>query len=135
IRLANEWIRRGLMGLTMALTAVGIIYSPWGQRSGAHMNPSITLTYFRLGKVRPNDLAGYLVAQFTGGILGIAAVTLAFYGFVSDPAVSFVKTVPGPGGDAVAFLAECTISFVLMLTVLFVSNHPRLSRWTGVCAG
>jgi aquaporin Z len=31
----------------MGLTAVGLIYSPWGQRSGGHLNPSVTLTFWR----------------------------------------------------------------------------------------
>jgi aquaporin Z len=38
-------------------------------------------------------------------------------------------------GEAVAFLAEAGISFVLMLTVLFVSNAPWLARYTGLFAG
>src|SRR3954470_5979635 len=33
-----------LFGVVMGLTAIGIIYSPWGRRSGAHMNPSLTLS-------------------------------------------------------------------------------------------
>jgi aquaporin Z len=37
--------RRALMGLAMGLTAVGNIYSPWGQRSGAPLNPATTLTF------------------------------------------------------------------------------------------
>ena len=32
----NGVVRRGLMGLAMGATAVSIILSPWGQRSGAH---------------------------------------------------------------------------------------------------
>jgi aquaporin Z len=135
VRLSNEWIRRAFMGFAMGLTAVLIIYSPWGQRSGAHMNPSVTLTYFRLGKVRARDLAGYLIAQFSGAILGLAVATVVLYGLVSDPSVNYVKTVPGRYGELVAFLAELAISFALMLTVLHVSNHPRFSRWTGFCAG
>ena len=43
------------MGLAMGLTAISIIYSPWGRRSGAHMNPAVTLTFLRLGKVAPID--------------------------------------------------------------------------------
>ncbi|MBW8065283.1 MAG: aquaporin family protein, partial [Nitrospira sp.] len=50
-------LRRMLMGIAMGLTAIGIIYSPWGKQSGAHINPSITLTFFRLGKISPWDTA------------------------------------------------------------------------------
>ena len=66
---SNELMRRGFMGLAMGATAVAIIYSPWGQRSGAHMNPAVTLTFFRLGKVARRDLIGYILAQFAGAIV------------------------------------------------------------------
>src|SRR3984957_4100393 len=54
---ASHWfpsaiIRRVLMAVAMGITAVLIIQSPMGKRSGAHFNPAITLTYFRLGKVK-----------------------------------------------------------------------------------
>ena len=132
---SNELVRRGLMGLAMGATAVLIIYSPWGQRSGAHMNPAVTLTFFRLGKVARPDLVGYVVAQFAGAIVGLAAAAAALRGIVADPSVNYVTTLPGPAGEAVAFLAEVAISFVLMLTVLTVSNHPRWAPFTGLCAG
>ena len=134
-RISSEWLRRGLMGLAMGSTAVSIIYSRWGQRSGAHMNPAVTLTYFRLGKVAPVDLVGYATAQFIGGIAGIAAATVLLGRVVSHPSVNYVTTMPGAMGEAAAFLAETGMTFVLMLTVLTISNHPRLARWTGVCAG
>jgi len=47
----NPHLRRLLMGIAMGLTAITIIYSPWGKQSGAHINPSTTFTFFRLGKV------------------------------------------------------------------------------------
>ena len=56
--------RRVLMGLTMGLTAITIIYSPWGKQSGAHINPSITLTFFRLKKVKPWDAFFTLAPNF-----------------------------------------------------------------------
>src|SRR5512134_2977790 len=64
-------LRRLFMGLLMGLTAVGLIYSPWGQRSGAHLNPSVTLTFLRLGRIRGADACGYIVAQFAGGVAGV----------------------------------------------------------------
>ena len=133
--ISSDWLRRGLMGLAMGSTAVLIIYSPWGQRSGAHMNPAVTLTFFRLGKVAGPDCLGYVAAQFAGGIVGIGAAAVALRGIVSHPSVNYVTTLPGPRGEGVAFVAETAISFVLMVTVLFVSNHPRLGRLTGLCAG
>jgi aquaporin Z len=133
--ISNEWVRRGLMGLAMGVTAVLIIYSPWGQRSGAHMNPAITLTFFRLGKIAPHDCLGYIGAQFIGGIAGIAAVAAVMGGIVSHPAVNYVTTTPGRFGYTAAFLAESTISFGMMLMVLSVSNHQRVARFTGLCAG
>ena len=133
--ISNELVRRAFMGLAMGSTAVAIIYSPWGQRSGAHMNPAVTLTFFRLGKVARPDFAGYVAAQFTGAIIGLAAAASVLGHVVSGPPVNYVTTLPGPTGEAVAFAAEAVISFVLMLTVLTVSNHRRGSRFTGLYAG
>jgi len=119
----------------MGLTLVAIVYSPLGRRSGAHMNPALTVTFLRLGKVAAIDAAAYVVAQFAGGALGIAAATVLLAGLPADPSVNFVATVPGPQGEAAAFAAEAAISFGMMLLVLTVSNASRLMRWTGVCAG
>ena len=44
-------LRRVVMGVAMGVTAVMIIHSPMGKRSGAHFNPAITLTYLWLGKI------------------------------------------------------------------------------------
>ena len=58
--------RRALIGVAMGLTAASIIYSPWGRQSGAHFNPSVTLTFLRLGKITPRDALFYVMAQFAG---------------------------------------------------------------------
>ncbi len=128
-------LRRIPMGLAMGLTAVGIIYSRWGRRSGAHLNPAVTLTFWRLGKVEPWDAIFYVIAQFTGGVAGVALAAAPLGRMLSNPAVHYVATVPGPGGDSVAFGAEAAITFGLMLVVLTVSNRPRVAHLTGLCAG
>jgi aquaporin Z len=133
--ISNVLMRRALMGFAMGSTAVAIVYSRWGQRSGAHMNPAVTLTFFRLGKVARPDFIGYVAAQFAGAIAGISLAAAVLGSIASDPSVNYVTTVPGPTGTVVAFLAEAAISFVLMTTVLTVSNDRRFARFTGLCAG
>jgi aquaporin Z len=126
--------RRALMGLAMGATAVGLIYSPWGQQSGAHMNPAVTLAFLRLGKVKPWDAVFYVLAQLTGGLLGVLLSRLFLGEALIHPSVNYVITVPGDGGAGVAFVAEVGIAFLMMATVLIVSNGP-LARATGLFAG
>jgi aquaporin Z len=127
--------RRALMGAAMGATAVSLVYSPWGKRSGAHFNPSVTLAFFRLGKIKAPDALFYVLAQFAGGVLGALAAVALLGAWLADPAVNYVVTRPGPYGVAVAFAAEVLISFVLMTVVLAASNAPRLARLTGLFAG
>jgi aquaporin Z len=127
-------LRRLLMGISMGLTSMAIVYSPWGKQSGAHINPSVTLTFFRLGKIPKWDAIFYALAQFTGAVLGVALVAIFFGKAVSHPAVRYVVTVPGENGIPVALLAEFVIAFVLMSVILHASNHHRFSRLTGLFA-
>ena len=99
------------------------------------MNPAITLTFTRLGKVAPVDALAYVAAQFAGGIGGVLVAGMALGGLLAHPDVGYAATVPGRWGAPVAFLAEAGISCLLVLVVLAVSNHPRWAAYTGVCAG
>src|SRR5712692_11163615 len=105
---AHMWLMSGIpqrvaMGLAMAFTAIAIIYSPWGKRSGAHMNPSVTLTFWRLGKVAPWDAFFYVLSQFVGGLAGVLIAAAAARQVIAHPSVDYVTTVPGPNGPSVAF--------------------------------
>jgi aquaporin Z len=133
--LPHPTIRRLLMGIAMGLTAVGIIYSPWGQQSGGHLNPAVTLTFLRLGKVRTWDALFYIGAQFLGGIAGVLVATMFLREAIAHPAVNYVTTRPGEAGLLVAFVAEFGISFILMSVVLRISNTGQLARYTPLFAG
>jgi len=133
--LPNSLLRRFLMGLAMGVTAIGIIYSPWGKQSGAHINPSTTLTFYRLGKVAKWDAAFYIAAQFIGGLIGAMLASIALAKWAGHPAVNYVVTAPGNAGISVAFIAEVAITFILMTVILSVSNNTRLHKLTGLCAG
>lgn len=135
LAIPNPIERRVFMGIAMGLTAIAIICSPWGQRSGAHMNPSVTLTFFSLGKVQRWDTVFYILAQFAGGIAGVAIANLALGPAVRHSSVNYAATAPGPSGVAVAFWAEIAISFVMMSAVLLASNSKRFHRWTPFVAG
>jgi aquaporin Z len=133
--IANAFLRRILIGVAMGLTAIGLIYSPWGKQSGAHLNPSVSVTFFRLGKLSRSDAVFYVLAQFVGADLGMLVSASFLRHWISNPAVNYAVTVPGPRGDGVAFGAEFVIAFALMTMILFVSNGTRFPTFTGVLAG
>ncbi|MGQ0695239.1 MAG: MIP/aquaporin family protein [Nitrospiraceae bacterium] len=128
-------VRRVCIGIAMGLTAIGLIYSPWGKQSGAHLNPAVTLTFFRLGKIEGVDATFYVIAQSLGGLIGVLLSAAAIGAAIEHPAVNYVVTVPGKSGAPLAFLAELCISFGLMLTILLASNHRTLAALTGLMAG
>ncbi|MHB1676210.1 MAG: MIP/aquaporin family protein [Sulfuriferula sp.] len=127
-------VRHAIIGLAMELSAVGIIYSPWDKRSGAHINPAVTLTFLRLDKIAKWDALFYIMTRFMGGTLGMILVLALFATAFSLLPVAYIETVPGPAGAWTAFGAERLISLGLMLTVLIFMN-ARLARFTGLAAG
>lgn len=127
--------RRALYGFAMGSTVVGIVMTPWGKQSGGHFNPAITLTFYRLGKVELWDALFYAVAQFSGATCGVALAAYVLQGALANSAVRYAITVPGRYGNAGAFIGELTISFVLMTTILFVSNGKKLARYTPYFVG
>ncbi|HEU4565243.1 MAG TPA: FAD-dependent oxidoreductase [Gemmatimonadaceae bacterium] len=128
-------LRRAVTGALMGLTLAAIVYSPWGKRSGAHLNPALTLTFLRLRRVAPRDAACYAAAQFIGGALGVMAAHLALGAALADPPVRYVVTAPGPAGIAAAFASELAISAILLSVVLRSNASPRWMRHTGLVAG
>jgi aquaporin Z len=127
--------RRIATGLLMGTTAIAIIYSPWGKRSGAHFNPAVTLTFFRLGKIAGWDALFYMLSQFAGAVIGVLLVVALLGGLVAHPSVNYVATVPGTLGLRGAFVAELLMAFVMMSMVLRVTNTPKLARFTGIFSG
>ena len=126
----SEAVRRILMGLAMGATIVAIVLSPWGKQSGAHFNPAVTFTFYRLRKVALWDAVFYCAAQFLGAVTGVALASLVLQGAPADNAVRYAATMPGIYGDTIAFIAELAISFILMSAILFASNHDALAPYT-----
>lgn len=133
--IASALLRRALMGLAMGGTAVALIYSPWGARSGAHFNPALTLTFTLLGKISRIDAGMYACAQFAGGLSGVLLARLIAGPALAEGPVSYAVTVPGMYGVAAAFCMEMLISALLMGVTLFASNRAHLMRYTGLLCG
>jgi len=133
--IANADLRRVIGGVAMGCTAIGLIYSPWGKRSGAHLNPAVTLAFLSLGKIRARDAAFYALAQFAGGLVGVLLVAGLLGDAFATPPVSYAGTVPGPLGTGAAFVAEFAMSCGMLLAVLWVAGHPRHSARAGLVAG
>jgi aquaporin Z len=133
--LPSDAARRMLMGLAMGATIIAIVLSPWGKQSGAHFNPALTLTFYRLGKVALWDTVFYCAAQLAGAVAGVALASRVLQGAPAHKAVRYAATLPGIHGEAfyvntIAFVAELAISFVLMSAILFASNHEVLAPYT-----
>ncbi|WP_414575372.1 MIP/aquaporin family protein [Anabaena sp. CCY 9402-a] len=128
-------LRRLIIGVAMGLIAIAIVYSPWGKQSGAHINPVVTFTFFRLGKIQLWDAIFYILAQFLGGLMGLLLAIALLGNAITHPSVNYIITIPGVEGTGIAFLAEIIISFGVMLMILFVSNTPKLAPFTGIFSG
>src|SRR5262245_42741453 len=99
-----------LMGMAMGSTSSALVYSKFGKRSGAHLNPSTTLTFLRLGKVEPIDALFYISAQFAGAILGVFASSIVLGRWLAHPTVDYVVTLPGPYGYWWACVVVCFVA-------------------------
>ena len=133
--ISDDFIKGLLMGIAMGLTAIAIIYSPWGKRSGAHINPAVTIAFFRLKKMTALDALGYVIAQFIGGLVGVLLVAFILGDSFAKPPINYVVTIPSKWGLIAALVAEFILSLGLMLMVLFTSNSNKLSKYTGIFAG
>ena len=133
--ITDPMLRNVVGGVAMGLTAIALIHSPWGKRSGAHMNPAVTLTFLRLRKIHGWDAVFFIAAQTLGGTAGVLVVAALFGSAFTDAPVSYAATMPGAGGPWIAFIAELLISGALMFVILTLSGTARLARFTGYAAG
>ncbi len=128
-------VRLAWLGLGMGLIIAGIVYSPWGKKSGAHINPAVTWAFFRLGKITLADAVFYTLAQFGGALIAVQVMGLVIGRPYQHPTVRHVVTVPGPDGPWAAWVAEFVISFLLMYVVLVAVNNKKLEKWGGALTG
>jgi arsenate reductase len=111
----------GLQLLENAAATVGALVAlilAFGQVSGAHFNPVVTLTDRVFGGVSTPDAAGYIAAQVTGGLAGALLANAMF----ALPTFE-VSTRTRTGGPL--WLAEAVATFGLVLVIFGVVRSGR----------
>ena len=122
-----------LTGLILAATGLVVTASPLGRRSGAHLNPSVTLAFWCRGHVHAHDLAGYVMAQIVGALAGTQLARWCWAAWAT--ALDLGVTRPGHGiGAPAAAAIEALLTFVLLMAILAAVSSPRTARWTPVVA-
>lgn len=128
-------LRRIILAIIMGLYTAGVS-SLIGKRSGAHMNPAVTLSFFSLGKMQPAPAALYVLAQVAGAVCGALLLSFSAGKLFSHPVINYAMTEPiPPHGTTTAFIAESVISFILMFLVLAATSSKRFEKYTPVVAG
>lgn len=130
----SDFSRSILMGVMMGLTALFIFYSRFTSPSGSQINPAVTLTFLRLGKMCRYDALFFILFQITGGTLAVFVMRILMGQLLTADPVHTVVTVPGRYGAIPALAAELLIAFITMSMVLYTSNHEKWRRYTRVFA-
>lgn len=133
--LHDAWQRRIIMGIAMGFTGFLILASRWGKISGAHINPAVTLTMLRLGRISKLDACMYIPFQILGGLAGVWISSLFTGNLLSNTHVDYAVTIPGIYGIKGALLGESCISVIIMTMVLIFSSIKRLSSYIPAVAG
>jgi glycerol uptake facilitator-like aquaporin len=123
-RLAGGNVAVALLGNTLATAAMlFVLITMLGPISGAHFNPAVSLVFRLRGELGTGEAAGYVLAQFAGGILGVWAAHLMFDLSILQLSV---KARTGLGQWTGEFIA----TFGLVLTILATLRARR--EWVPV---
>lgn len=115
----NEMHRNLITGILMGVTALFIFYSPFTAPSGSHINPAVTITFLRLGKMDKWDAFFYILFQFIGGTLAVYLLGALLGNALTSSPVNYAVTIPGKNGVASAAITEFIIAVIMITMVLF----------------
>jgi aquaporin Z len=113
------------IALTFGLVVLAMIYT-FGDISGAHLNPAVTLGFWTARRMPFRDVLLYIISQLLG-----AVVASAFLRFLFPQNKLLGATMPN-GSEMQSFSLEAVLTFILMLTILNVSTGAKEK---GITAG
>lgn len=123
--LPDPGIRRAITGLLFGATGALIAISPLGKESGAHINPVVTLGFWLMGRFEARHVAGYILCQLAGAMVGAAG--LMVWGAMAR-SVEFGATVPG-FGDGAALAGEIVTTFTMVFLLFWILRQDRLRHF------
>ena len=135
LAIPNAFTRTIIMGAMMGITASFIFYSPFTAPSGSHINPAVTITFLRIGKMCKWDSLFYIIFQLVGGLLAVYFMTNLLGKMLTADPVNYVTTVPGKHGALPAAITEFMMAFIMLTMVLFTSSNERFKKYTRIISG
>lgn len=140
--IAGDVIGNVGVALAFGLSLLAMVQAV-GPISGAHLNPAVTAAMLIVGKITPALAAGYVVAQILGSVIAAAAIYFIASGVTGgyDPSTHGLAAngygAHSPGGyDAIAAMSsEAVLTFILVFTVLAVTEHPARANVASIAVG
>lgn len=115
------------ISLTFGLVVAAMIYT-FGDVSGAHFNPAVSISFAIAGRLPAAHLFGYITAQLLGALTASGMLKLLF-------PTSTTLGMTLPSGDATqSFMLEAILTAILMLTILSVSHGAKEKGMTAAIA-
>ncbi|MEV5616100.1 MIP/aquaporin family protein [Streptomyces bacillaris] len=117
-----------VLGAGVGALLAALMLSAPGRRSGAHLNPAVTLALWRLGAFPGRDVLPYCLAQLGGSVAGTWLGAVVWGPVVARPPVGYAAVRPGPGwgeGAVVAAEAGVLAASALMLAGLLARPVGR----------
>ena len=106
------------IAITFGLIVMAMIYT-FGDISGAHLNPAITIGFAFLQKIDRIESIKYIISQVIGALLASGVLHLLF-----PENLKLGATLP-TGSEAQSFILEFILTFFLMLIVLHTSQGKK----------
>ena len=119
--LANGNDAVALLGNTIATGAIlFVIIKMFGEISGAHFNPAVSLIFFLRKELNLKDLSNYICYQMIGGILAIISIHYIFQ-------INIFQISNNIRGEVPLMVSEIIATSGLILTILFVRKNDSNS--------
>lgn len=124
-RVGSVHAQVALVAAVAGVTVLAIILSPGGRRSGAHVNPAVTLALWQMRAFPAAAVAPYIVAQLAGSVVGVGLARLVWGASASRKPVRDAAVGPAQGWQwwHVALVEAACLVFVTLIIGYFLA-HP-----------